>query len=321
MSGETRTYAPRPRCVARRRPGCVVLTLTVVVACAAALLLVACGGERRAAAGPPVSPVASAASSGQSLRIALLHLAPHPGDIDYNTRLIGAAVREAARRGADWCVTPELALSGYGFRSRIGLRWIDRLRSPRVAALARLARRARVCLFVGTPTRDAGGGVLRNSVVVVDSGGDVLGAYHKRDVIPGAVEGWARPGGRARVFTLDGVRAGVLVCADAWPPRLSRETSAAGADSLVSPACWAPGQMGPHGVWERDSRITGLPLLVCNTTGKTAGSDQRDNASVVDDRGRRLFTFHATGSTVFLVDWDRQAGTFARAGSFSPAVR
>lgn len=319
MTGTTRTDPPRrPRL--RRAPR-IALALGVLLACAAPLWLSACGGEPAGTASPPASPVAAPSARDQTLRVALLHLAPRPGDLDFNARLIDAAVREAARRGADWCVTPELALSGYEFRSRIGLRWIQGLGSSRVAALAQLARDARVCLFVGMPTRDAGSGVLRNSVVVVDSSGEVLGAYHKRDVIPGAVEGWARPGARARVFTVDDIRVGVLVCADAWPRRLSRETAAAGADILVSPACWAPGEMGPHGVWERDSRVTGLPLLVCNTTGKTTGSDQRRNATVVDDRGRRVFTFRSATSTVFLVDWDEQAGTFGRAGHFSPAVR
>jgi hypothetical protein len=74
-------------------------------------------------------------------------------------------------------------------------------------------------------------------------------------------------------------------------------------------------------VWERDTRIAGVPLLVCNTTGRTSDGDQRRNVSVVDDRGRRLFTFRAPRSTVFLVDWDEQAGTLAPAGSFSPVVR
>lgn len=294
--------------------------MLVVVLCAPALWLTACAGEHASPASSSLPPTAPPDQPDPTLRIALLHLAPRPGDLEYNTRLIGDAVREAARRGADWCVTPELALSGYEFRSRIGLHWVEGLSSARVAALGRLAREARVSLFVGMPTRDAGG-ALRNSVVVIDSSGDLLGAYDKRDVIPGAVEGWAQPGDRARVFELDGVRAGVLVCADAWPRRFARQTAAAGAQILVSSACWAPGEMGPHGVWERDSRIAGVPLVVCNTTGRTAAGDQRHNASVVDDAGRRLFTFRAPASTVFLVDWDERAGAFARAGSFSPAAR
>ncbi|WP_281983648.1 adenosylcobinamide amidohydrolase, partial [Azonexus hydrophilus] len=47
------------------------------------------------------------------LRIALLHLDPVPGDIAGNCARIEAAIGEAARHGADWVVTPELAETGY----------------------------------------------------------------------------------------------------------------------------------------------------------------------------------------------------------------
>jgi predicted amidohydrolase len=260
------------------------------------------------------------AQGSQTVRIALLHLAPRSGDLDANAALIRAAVVEVANRGADWCITPELALSGYRFRREIGLHWIGPLSSSRVAALSRLARSNGVTLFVGMPTRDGSSGRLHNSVVVIGRSGEVVGAYHKRIVIPGFVEGWARPGQQVGVFAVDGVEAGVLVCADAWPRRLARHTAAAGAEILVSSACWAPGKMGPNGVWERDSRLTGLPLLVCNTTGRVKGGDNRRSASVVDCDGMRRFTFRSPTSAVFLVDWDRQAGTFASAGRFSPQV-
>ena len=278
--------------------------------------LAACGGStvKVGDTGRSSSPAPT------TLRIALLHLAPASGDLAANTTLIAGAVEEAAARGADWCVTPELALSGYYFRDRIGLRWIGPRWKSHAAVLSRLARDNDVALFAGMPTRDGAPRRLHNSVLVVDRSGSVLGAYHKRSVIPGTVEGWAAPGRAPGVFDVDGVAAGVLICADAWPRRFARETAAAGAQILVSPACWAPGEMGPNGVWERDSRLTGLPLLVCNTTGRVKGGDDRRAASVVDDHGRRLLTFRSPTSEVFLVDWDRQAGTFASAGSFTPAA-
>jgi len=300
------------------RPGhelgrALLFTAVVTLFVAAACTVAACGRGVAAQKGAD-------APAPQPLRIALLHIAPASGDLVGNIALIRAAVAEAADRGADWCITPELALSGYFFRREIGLHWIDPLSSDRVAAFSHLARSNAVTLFVGMPTRDGSPARLHNSVVVIDKSGRVLGAYHKRIVIPSAVEGWASPGQRVGVFAVDGIDVGVLVCADAWPRRLAHRTASAGAQILVSPACWAPGQMGPSGVWERDSRLTGLPLLVCNTTGRVKEDDNRRSASVVDDEGRRLFTFRSPTSEVFLVDWDRQAGTFTYAGRFSPQV-
>ncbi len=255
------------------------------------------------------------------VRIALMHLAPRSGDPGANLALIGNAVTRAAQRGADWCVSPELALSGYFFRPRLGLDWVGSAtaHSARVRAVADLAREAGVDLFIGMPRRD--GDHLHNSVVVIDGAGEVLGAYDKHVVIPGFIEGWATPGDDTGVFTVDGVRVGFLICADLWQAAGAVATAKAGAEIIIAPAAWYPDPLcGPHGTWERDSRLSGLPLLVCNTTGRTRWCDSRRSASAVDDHGRRLFSFRSSGSRVYLVDWHRDTGAFSLAGSFRPVV-
>ena len=272
---------------------------------------------------PPAgaAPPAAASPDDGVIRIALMHLAPRSGDPVSNLALVGDAVRRASRRGADWCVSPELAVSGYCFRPRLGLDWIGSAtaRSARVRALASLAREAEVALFAGMPRRD--GDHLHNSVVVIDRAGDVLGAYDKHAVIPAYMEAWATPGDDTGVFTVDGVRVGILICADMWKAAGAIATAKAGAEIILAPAAWYPDPLGgPHGRWERDSRLSGLPLLVCNTTGRTRWSDDRRSASAVDDHGRRLFSFRSPGSRVFLVDWHRETGGFSLAGSFRPVV-
>ena len=49
------------------------------------------------------------------VRIALLHLAPRVGDLEYNRQLVETALTTAAGCGAAWIVTPELWLCGYQF--------------------------------------------------------------------------------------------------------------------------------------------------------------------------------------------------------------
>ena len=41
-----------------------------------------------------------------------------------------------------------------------------------------------------------------------------------------------------------------------------------GAQVLVSPVSWGPGGCGPDGEWEARSAQTGLPIIVCNRTGR-----------------------------------------------------
>src|ERR687886_2695401 len=58
------------------------------------------------------------------LRIALLHLAPRPGELRHNRRLLAAAIRTAAGLGAAGVLTPELCVCGYDFVDRLGTAWI-----------------------------------------------------------------------------------------------------------------------------------------------------------------------------------------------------
>jgi hypothetical protein len=60
----------------------------------------------------------------RTLRVALLHLAPYPGDLAYNRRLVETAVTTAAGSGAAWILTPELCISGYACADEIGTDWI-----------------------------------------------------------------------------------------------------------------------------------------------------------------------------------------------------
>ena len=54
-----------------------------------------------------------------TLRGALLHLAPIPGDLTRNRRLVETAVTTGARVGATWIIKPELIVTGYTFAGNI----------------------------------------------------------------------------------------------------------------------------------------------------------------------------------------------------------
>ena len=58
--------------------------------------------------------------------MALLHLLPIVGDIQYNQDLIERAVKQAANQKVDWVLTPELAVSGLQFSRKIGTDWIKK---------------------------------------------------------------------------------------------------------------------------------------------------------------------------------------------------
>ena len=239
------------------------------------------------------------------MRIALLHLAPIPGDLTQNRRRIETAMTTAARAGAAWIVTPELCVCGYTFTDTLGTDWIMPQPDPWMSRICRLAADLRVTMFLSHPERDPQFNTLHNTVFVIASDGVIAGSHRKINTLPTGSESWATPGKIAvpvsvRPFT----HAGILICADAFSPAIAGSLAEQGSRVLVSSAAWAPGFHGPNGEWERCSLDTGLLLLVCNRTGPDRTLDFTHAESVVVKNGRRLLTMSSARSSIFIIDWN-----------------
>ena len=247
-----------------------------------------------------------------TLRIALLHLAPIPGDLTNNRRLVEKAVTAAARLGATWIITPELIVTGYTFADSIGTKWIVPQPDSWMTQMSRLAARLGVTLFLSCPEQDRKSRNLHNSLFAIAANGTIVGTHRKIHTLRVGSEAWSTPGTRAIAISVPPfTRIGMLICADAFTSDLARILQAQGAQLLVSAAAWAPGLHGPNGEWERCTRDTGLPLIVCNRTGPDRTLDFRQAESVVVKNGRRLLSLSSTRSAVFVIEWDMQAQTLA----------
>ena len=250
------------------------------------------------------------ATAGHSRTLALLHLAPHPGAIDDNRRQIDSAALAAAGAGAGLIVTPELALSGYGFRDLIGTDWIAAGQAERFAWGSGLAKRCRAFLLLGTPEAGASEapgtpytGALYNSLLLFAPDGTRLGGHRKVNALRVGSESWSTPGDSATVLVADGIgRLGLAICADLHSPRFVAETAAPGIDLIVSAAAWAPGLHGPAGEWERASADTRRPVVVCNRTGLDS-MDFTGSRSVAAVGGAIAFAYGGAAPATLLVDW------------------
>ena len=237
------------------------------------------------------------------LRIAMLHLAPRLGDLEHNRRLLETAVTTAANMGADWAITPELCLSGYPFAGRMGTDWIVTQPDAWMIRFRELVARQRLTVFLAHAERDEHTGKLHNAVFVLGPDGRQLGSHRKIQVVPVA-EAWASAGEAIAPIDVGPVRVGVLICADAYSPRLASSLQAQGAQVLVSPAAWPPLPHGPQDFWEARTRETGLPLFVCNRGGTDEAMCFDDAQSVVVHGGVRLCAHSGAHSSVLTVDWD-----------------
>jgi predicted amidohydrolase len=239
--------------------------------------------------------------------IAILHLAPRAGEIERNKRVIEEAVLRASAMGAKFIVTPELVASGYGFRDLIGTDWIARDQAALFDWAGALAHRASTFLLLGAPEAQTGDAKLFNSMILFAPDGSRLGHHRKINVLKVGSESWSMPGDRATVLAVAGIgRVGLFVCADMYSQRLVEETAAQGIDLLVSSAAWAPGKHGPNGEWERASRSTKRPVLVCNRTGFDV-LDFGAAQSIVAADGSIVYCHTSADPACVLVDWDSRA--------------
>jgi NAD+ synthase (glutamine-hydrolysing) len=225
-----------------------------------------------------------------SLRIALAQLNLFVGDVGGNAqRVIDTAAEARDRLKADLVLFPELALSGYppedllfhkGMKRQVG------------AALERVRSEVKgVTVMVGYP--DYTDDVIYNAAALIRDG-KLLANYHKQELPNYSVfdeKRYFKPGHKAQVVELNGIRVGLLICEDIWEPHPAHAAQAAGAQLLVvingSPYSMHS-QQRREDIARARIKDTGLPIVYVNQLG---GQDE-----LIFDGGS--FAMNAAGEVV-----------------------
>lgn len=254
----------------------------------------------------------TAASEPDNLKIAMLHLELKYADLDHNAQLIEAGIELAAKQGADWVMTPELALTGYRFDLKIGTDWIPLGPDQYVQRMQRLAKKHEITVFLSHLERvnaelenNSEKTALFNTLFVIDRSGKIIGRHKKINTIPIA-ESWSTAGDKPTIVTVDQQKVGLLICADAWPKTHAQSLKQQGATMILSSASWAPGEYGPADTWEKRSLETQLPVFVNNRTGLERQFDLRQSVSAISLQGKRLRSHQSSDSQVLLIEWNSQ---------------
>ena len=242
------------------------------------------------------------------LRVAMLHLAPVVADVAHNRSLVERGLDRAAQLGAQWVITPELFITGYKFAEVIGTDWIRPQPDDWMQSFCRQVAECGVTVFLSHPERDPDAGLMYNTVFVIGPDGNIIGRHRKVKALRGP-EAWSSPGAEIAPINCDGTEVGVVICADAYRNDVAGILKDRGAELLVSPASWGPGDCGPLGEWEQRTLDTGLPIMVCNRSGWEADDlDFNEAVSVVAINGKRVLeTFCGEDSAVLIFDWDLDA--------------
>jgi len=266
------------------------------------------------------------------LRVAMAQINPTVGDIDGNTALIKAWIKEARRAKADLVAFPEWAITGYPPEDLLfKARFVDDAQR----ALKALAADAHgLVVVVGYVGRDGTGdslskvattpavgrhGLYNSAAVLAER--RIVANYCKRHLPNYGVFDESRyfhPGTRLPLLILNGTTIGINICEDIWfPEGPTRAQAAAGAEVIVNINA-SPFHVGKSRMREqvlatraRENRVI---VTYTNTVG---GQDELvfDGCSViVDQTGEVVARGKAFAQDLLVADLDVAAVGRARQG-------
>lgn len=252
---------------------------------------------------------------------AAVQFEPRFGDKEYNLSRLLHLTGEAAQAGARLIVLPEMATTGYGFRSRSEIApFVEPVPGgPTVEAFAELAARFGVYVVVGLAEVEPVTGVFYNTAALVGPGGFV-GKYRKLHSFLDETR-WAKDGDLGMpVFETELGRVAIQICMDADYFEPARLAALAGADVIAFPTNW----LGEQTVWYARALENGVYMLCANRWGEERGVTFSGNSAVIDPAGQAL-NLLSTGDGLCLatVDLDRAgaARTLALARRRPPAYQ
>jgi N-carbamoylputrescine amidase len=193
------------------------------------------------------------------------------GDRPRALQEIESALQEAARGNADVACFPEACL--FGWVNPVAHRLADPIPGPTTKELGRLARQHGLMIALGMAERD--GSDLYNSVVLIDSDGELLLKHRKTNILTELMEPPYSVGTTAAsaVDTRCG-RIGLLICADTFQDETVDATASENPQLLLVPYGWAaPTEDWPdHGKslasWvTRTAQRVGVPVIGVDGTG------------------------------------------------------
>ena len=217
------------------------------------------------------------------MKIALCHLEVSCGPQESNLEKIEQALRIAGKCGAKLVVTPETAVQGYYFHRIDEARKLEAQPAPYLDNLREAVKQYGIYLMLGCGEYVEETGKHHNSCLVFAPDGSLQSRHRKIYGEMLGSEKWASPGEKMSTTNCMGVNVGVLVCADSWFDERPLALKEQGADILIDIAAWpeTPETGNPLPSWKKVTKITGLPFVVCNQTGKTKWMDMSIGESVV----------------------------------------
>ncbi|BBB22731.1 NAD+ synthase (glutamine-hydrolysing) [Abyssogena phaseoliformis symbiont OG214] len=168
---------------------------------------------------------------------------PIVGDLDGNSQKIIKLTKEAHVQGCDLLIFPELSLIGYPPEDLLLREGFIQQVQDKVTLISQTISKD-ISIIFGAPSKQDG--VLYNGAYLVQN--SQLRVYHKQNLPNYGVfdeKRYFESGHEAFIFECQGKRIGLVICEDAWTPRVVSTTANQGAQIIISINA-SPFQVGKH---------------------------------------------------------------------------
>ena len=226
-------------------------------------------------------------------RLAAAQITVRPGDKGYNLARMVQLAAEAGAQTVGLVCFPELCSTGF---VRAGMAELaEPIPGPTSQAIAALSREHRLWTAAGVAEAHPDGEQPFNSVVVIDSGGEIRAVYRKCLLFPGEVGSFTR-GSRPCLVDLPFTRAGIVICYEyAFPAYVSGLVDR-GAELILHPAAWVMTPTKARLRYNPDGfRAVGVARAVENTVWHLSANQ----SGIYDDSGDMV----AVGRSAIIAPW------------------
>jgi predicted amidohydrolase len=214
-------------------------------------------------------------------------------------------VSEAASKGAQLVVLPELWSSGYFAFGRYE-ELAEAIDGEITLAMSRWALECGVQLLGGSFVERSRNSDLHNTAVLFDKSGMLVHTYRKMHVFgyQSLEAALLKPGKTIGVVDSDFWTFGTTTCYDLRFPEIYRLLVDQGAQAVLVPAAWPAARL-PHWILLTQARAleNQVFVLACNAVGEQAGVELAGHSRVIDPWGEVLAEA-GSGEEILMCDID-----------------
>ena len=263
----------------------------------------------------------------RDITVAALQLPLGSDDEQTNIAAVGEMVEQAAARGAEIVLPPELFAGPYFCQvedEALFARARPTLEHPSVVAMRKVAAKLKVAIPTSFFERD--GHHYYNTLAMIGPDGEIMGTYRKSHIPdgPGYEEKYYfRPGNDGfKVWDVMGTRIGVGVCWDQWYPEAARVMALMGAELLFYPTAIGSepydAEFDTSRMWQRamqgHSVSNCMPVIAANRIGKEGNADFYGHSFITNEWGDKLVEFGREEDGVLVATLDLDQAAIHRAG-------